>query len=127
MSVNDAIDRANSLLPGIPTESGTDPRWQAIIAVAEYVEDEPEEVWSFAVRWGSHEQEDLREAIATCLLEHLLEYHFELIFPRVAIEVERNRVFRDTFCRCWKFGQSEMPGNSERFDKLLIRCDDAAM
>jgi hypothetical protein len=31
------------------------------------------------LKWGSHEDEDVRAAIATCLLEHLLEYHFKLL------------------------------------------------
>ena len=30
-------------------------------------------------------------------------------------------VFADTFARCWKFGQSEEPANSKRFDRLMRR------
>jgi hypothetical protein len=30
-------------------------------------------------------------------------------------------VFADTFQRCWPFGQSEEPGNAERFAALRSR------
>ncbi len=73
MSVEDALSAAERLLPGVPAPKGaTDERWQAIIPVGYFVEDEPEAIWPFVLKWGSHEQDDLRAAIATCLLEHLL-------------------------------------------------------
>ncbi|HLJ97530.1 MAG TPA: hypothetical protein VKU02_30500 [Gemmataceae bacterium] len=83
MDVHRAIREANTLLPGEPVEAGSDPRWQAIIAVGEFIESEPEEVWQFIRRWGGHPQEDLRSAVATVLLEHLLEQHFAGYFSRV--------------------------------------------
>jgi hypothetical protein len=119
MTVMAAIRRANAILPGRPAPDGPmDPRWQAVIAVGEFVESEPEAVWAFVVRWGKHANEDLRSAIATCLLEHLLEYHFDLIFPRVERLVRRSKRFFNTFTRCSKFGQSRMPRNAARFDRL---------
>src|SRR5687767_14749965 len=61
VTVHDAIAAADSLLPGQPAPEGNiDPRWQAIIEVGEFVETEPEPVWSFIVRWGSSSDEDLR-------------------------------------------------------------------
>jgi hypothetical protein len=42
----------------------------------------------------------------------LLEYHFDLIFPRVEQLVEKDALFADMFCRCWKLGQSELPANA---------------
>jgi hypothetical protein len=76
--VEEAIVAAEAILPGHPAaEGGTDPRWQAIIAVSEFIEDHPEPVWSFIVRWGSSPDDDLRMAVATCLLERLLEFHFD--------------------------------------------------
>ena len=123
MTVDRAIDAADSLLPGTPTPfHNTDPRWQAIIAVAEYIDSNPDEIWQFVHKWGGHPQEDLRNAIACCLLEHMLDYHFESIFPRVRSAVNANRLFADMFCRCWKFGQSDTPDNSQQFDKLKDWC-----
>jgi hypothetical protein len=66
----------------------------------------------------SHEDDDLRAAIATCLLEHLLEYHFDLIFPRVETAVKSNARFARTAAQFWKFGEAEHPKRAERFDRL---------
>jgi hypothetical protein len=88
MTVREAIAAAENILPGHTAPDGVeDPRWQAVIQISHFVAEEPEVVWPFVLRWGSHEDEDLRTAIATCLLEHLLEYHFDLIFPRVEAAV----------------------------------------
>jgi hypothetical protein len=84
MTLQDALAAAEQLLPGRSAPDGAeDPRWQAIIEVAMFAEHEPEAIWPFVLKWGSHEDEDVRAAVAICLLEHLLEYHFDSIFPRV--------------------------------------------
>jgi hypothetical protein len=88
----------------------------------EKIESDPQAIWPFVARWGSHPQADLRAAIATCLLEHLLEYHFKMIFPRVRRIAKAKELFADTFARCAKFGQSELRANSEKFDKLKTWC-----
>jgi hypothetical protein len=118
MGVVEAIREADALLPGEPADKGQDPRWQAIIAVGEHVESEPEAVWSFIRRWGGHPQEDLRAAIATCLLEHLLEYHFAEYFPQAEQAALADPLFAETVQRCWQFGQAKEPGNAARFDAL---------
>src|SRR3984957_19155464 len=85
-SVQEKLAEAEQLLPGRPAPDGIeDARWQAIIEVAMFAEREPEAIWPFVLKWGSHEDEDVRAAIATCLLEDLLQYHFDLLFPRVAL------------------------------------------
>jgi len=65
-------------------------------------------VWRFVLRWGGHAQEDVRAAVATCLLEHLLEEHFDLIFPRLAHPCQDNRLFYDMCRMCW-FVDDETP------------------
>ena len=120
MSVSAAIREAEELLPGDPAPDGAnDPRWQAIIAVSEFIEDHPEQVWEFAKRWGEHEQEDVRSAIATCILEHLLEQHFELLFGRIEAAAKANPRFMDTLRECARFGQCLVPKNSKRLDRLI--------
>ena len=118
MTAGETIRRAEALLPGEPVAEGQDPRWQAIIAVAEYIESEPDAVWPFIRLWGGHPQDDLRDAVATCLLEHLLEYHFAAFFPRVEQVALAVPLFGDTFLRCWKFGESNEPINAKRFNLL---------
>src|SRR4051812_5262838 len=91
------------ILPGKPAPEGRrDPRWQAIIRVGEFLETQPEVVWQFAHRWGKHGQADLRLAVATCLLEHLLGCHFEWLFPRVRRAALESPCFADTLRSCWR-------------------------
>jgi hypothetical protein len=127
MSVNTAIRAAEKLLPGVAAaDDASDPRWQAIIEVAEFVEDEPEAVWRFVERWGRHSDKDLQSAIATCLLEHLLEHHFKSVFPRVEALAKHNPEFASTFSKCAQFGQSEAPGNAAKFARLKKHCERAS-
>lgn len=122
MTANEAIKEANKLLPGVPAPEGAqDPRWQAIIKVSEFIESHPDRVWEFTLRWGSHECDDLRSAVATTLLEHFLEHHFDMIFPRVMKATRKSKYFADTFSSCWKYGQSESPINSKRIDGLKAK------
>jgi hypothetical protein len=123
VGVQDAIHEADTVLPGEPVDEGSDPRWQAIIRVGEFIESDPEPVWQFILRWGVHPQEDLRKAIATCLLEHLLEHHFERYFPEVERAALADPMFGDTFQRCWQFGQAKEAGNAERFVSLTRRLE----
>jgi hypothetical protein len=121
MGVAEAVLEAETLLPGVPVEEGSDPRWQAIIGVGAFIDAEPEAVWTFICRWGEHPQEDLRDAIATCLLEHLLEHHFAAYFPQVEQLALSKPLFGDTVLRCWPLGQSQEPGNAEQFRALVER------
>jgi hypothetical protein len=96
-------------------------RWDMACMLALHVEASPEEVWPLVARWGCSNEPDTRMAIATCVLEHLLEHHFELLFPRVEALALADARFADTFCSCWKFGQSKEPANLARFDALEAR------
>jgi hypothetical protein len=119
MTVQKAIKLAEQILPGAAAPDGErDPRWQAIIEIGTYIESDPDPVWEFVARWGSYRDEDLQSAIATCLLEHLLQHHFDLLFPRVEKLVKANRLFAMTFTMCWKLGQAELSDNARRFDAL---------
>jgi len=125
MTVQDAISRAEANLPGHAAPEGeTDPRWQAVIAVAEFVETESEAVWSFVVRWGCSSDADLRMAIATCVLEHLLEHHFDAFISRVEEVARANRFFAGTVKSCWKAGQSEEPSHAGRLERLVASLRD---
>jgi hypothetical protein len=83
------------------------------------VETEHEAVWSFAQRWGTSPDDDLRSAVATLLLEHLLEHHFDVMIGTVEHVALNNALFADTVCRCWKLGQAEEPSRAARFDRLI--------
>ena len=93
-------------------------RWQAAIALGEIAETDPESVWILVERHGSRRHKDVRVAIATCVLEYLLEHHFDAFFPRVTEAVRSNRWFRDTFSYCYQLGQANLPRNAQRWRKL---------
>ncbi len=119
MSAWEAIAEVEATLPGeAAPDREVDPRWQGLIRIADFIQDQPDAVWEFILRWGSHQDKDLRTAVATTLLEHLLERHFEIFFPKVETAVHKNVLFADTFARCWKVGQSKQEGNARRFDDL---------
>lgn len=120
VNVTEAIQNAEAILPGVAAPDGrTDPRWQAIIAIAEFIEDSPEPVWAFVERWGQYPDNDLRAAIATGLLEHLLEKHFDLVFPRVERLVRSDSQFAEMAALCWLFGESEIPENACKVTRLF--------
>jgi hypothetical protein len=116
MSIQAALVAAERLLPA--PDGTEDPRWQAIIEVGLFAKQELEAIWPFVMKRGSHEDEDLRSAVATCLLEHLLEYHFDLLFPRIETAAKANIWFAKTTAQCWKFGQVTEPTRAARFDQL---------
>ena len=94
-------------------------RWQAAIALGAYCETEPEVIWPLTVKWGSANEEDVRAAISTCVLEHILEYHFDEYFPKTEqIIYGGNKNFALTFRTCWRFGQAKSPENAARWDAV---------
>jgi hypothetical protein len=120
MTVDEAIAAAELVLPGEVTPADAiDPRWQVIIEVGEYIKSDPDQVWSFARRWGTHFDSDVRAAIATCIIEHLVEHHFDRFIDRIEDLARSDARFTDTVRRCWQFGQAEEPTRSSRWQRLL--------
>ena len=118
-AVRRAISHADRILPGKPAPDGKrDPRWQAIIRVAQFIESEPEDVWAFTLRWAKHPQTDVRAAVATCLLEHLLDAHFDLIFPRVRAAAMQSKRFAETLGMIWFFGDAATPDQRKAIERL---------
>jgi hypothetical protein len=124
-AIKKAIENAERLLPGIPVrEDEIDPRWQAIIKVGEYIQTEPKHVWLFISKWGSHPNEDIRSAVATCLLEHLLEYHFKEFFLLVKDACQKSKRFASTYNMCAQFGEAEHPESAKVFTELKNKLNE---
>ena len=118
-ALSQAIEEAESLLPGAAAEDGwSDPRWQAIIRVSEFIPDDPLGVWAFAKKWGRSDDKDLRAAVATCLVEHLLEAHFDAFFPEVAQLARMDHRFAACVEICWLGGDVD-PEDARQFNQLL--------
>ena len=119
IGVQRAIARADAILPGRPAPEGKrDPRWQAIIRVGEFMESEPQAVLQFILKWGQHAQWDLRAAIGTCLLEHLLDDQFDELFPPIRQAALKSKQFARTFEMCWWNGEAKLPKNAARIERL---------
>ena len=110
--VDTVIERGSRML----ASSSSDTRWQGAILVGEFCESHPELVWPVVARWGCSRRADTRMAVACCILEHLLEYHFCPYFDRVATAVRAgDTLLGDTLSSCWLFGQSATPLHKRRF------------
>ncbi len=100
MNVDAAIDRVRATLACPFAERDEDPRWQAVIDLGEYLQSEPERIWSFIEELHEPQDEDLRSALATCLLEHLTEE-----YPTYRAKAEhlaaRSPEFRQMLEMCW--------------------------
>ena len=119
VTCSEAIDHANRiLLISAEHVNRLDDRWQAIIQVSEFLDTHPEDVWAFVEHWGKSSDPDIRDAIATVLLEHLLEQFFDHYFSRVRTAIRDDSRFADTFLRSWPFGQSETGENAAKFQLL---------
>jgi hypothetical protein len=118
-SIGRALARVEQLLPGKPAYPA-DSRWRAMLDIKDdFIKTHPEEIWPFVLRWGKHRQTDLRDAIACCLLEHLLENHFNLMFPRVREAANNSRRFADTLRRCYWMGEAAWPPNAAMLDRIV--------
>ena len=99
-----------SLAKGLLDDTDNDCRWQSLIVIGEYIHTRPLDVWPLIAKHGNSDDEDMRTAIATVLLEHLLENHFERFYSRVKREAIRSPMFADTLSRCWPTWQSNRDG-----------------
>jgi hypothetical protein len=95
-------------------------RWSAAIAAGELVESRPQDVWDLILQHGTSENEDVRTAVATCMLEHLLEHKFNQYFPLVESEIRAgNALLGKTLLLSWKMGAAKQPANAAQWDSLV--------
>jgi hypothetical protein len=93
--------------------------WTAAVEAGELIASRPDEVWELILDYGSRENADMRQAISSCMLEHLLEHNFERYFGRLEESINSgNKNLGQTFSLCWKFGQSNAESNALRWDRL---------
>ena len=85
---------ATDLLP----EQDNDVRWQAAIVIGEFIDTAPDRVWDVIVKFGDSADPDMRTAIGTVLLEHLLQRHGPRFRPLVEQLAHRSPRFAE-MCR----------------------------
>jgi len=122
-TVSMSIAAAERILPGERAGEGdVDPRWQVILDIDRFITTDPDPIWEFILRWGVHEDEDLRTAIGVGLLEDLLRHHFSSFIDRVEIAVRGHERFADAFLRCRATGDALLPSHFERFEGVRQEC-----
>jgi hypothetical protein len=83
-------------------DTENDCRWQAMIVIGESIASNPDAVWEIVCEYGDSADSDMRTAMATVLLEHLLDHDFERYFAFVRKEISRGRVrLLNTLSMCW--------------------------
>lgn len=96
--------------------------WEAAEILGEYAENNPWIIWPLTIKYASSLNSEVRQAIATCVLEHILEYHFDQFFDEIERAIKGgDLLLRDTLSGCWKFGKSKLPHNRDRWDILLSK------
>ena len=94
-------------------------RWEAADQAGILITTRPEVAWALVVEFGRSKNADVRAAIATCVLEHLLEHEFDEYFTRLEAELAtEDPELEDTFTLCWKFGVAEYGDRMRRWQKL---------
>ena len=83
-------------------DQDNDCRWQGLIVVGESISANPEAVWHVIEEHGAADDPDLRTGVATVLLEHLLEAHFDRFYPQVLRRVlSGDNRFAETVSTSW--------------------------
>jgi len=109
-------------------------RWRTLSMISCYIKPFPSKLWPFIVNYGTARSKDLRLGVACCLLEHLLEHHFESYFSRIEkllykdsrfiYTLQNSRSFITAEQRCMLDRMLEEDTNHTKWthDKLLSRA-----
>lgn len=118
--MTDKNDKLLKELDVVLSSSESEKRWKIAVELTDLAMSDPEALWPLIVKYGSSEDEDVRDQIATCALEHLMEGHFCKFIERIeALCRIPNLNFLDTLKRCWVLGEAEKPENTKRLEKIL--------
>ena len=82
-------------------DSNNNCRWQSLIIVGEYLDKYSDEIFNIIIKYGKSKDEDMRTAIATVLLEHLLEKNFDKYFHLYKNVLKNNSYLLDTLSKSW--------------------------
>ena len=117
MEADEVFDIARHLVSDVDSTC----RWQSLIVIGDYIRGSPSKVWDVVCEHSHQADDDMLNALATLLLEHLLEHHFEATYARIEEGVGFDRsAMRSMLKRCWRFGQGD-----EQWERLnqLFKLD----
>ncbi len=111
-------DRYLPLARSLVADPDSQCRWQALMVVGLFAERHASAVWPVVLELGASEDQDMRSAVATMVLEPILKHHYEQYFPVLQAAVEAGDAhLTDTLRRCWLFGGLKQ--HSREVDRLL--------
>jgi hypothetical protein len=86
-------------------------RWQALIVLGEYIPSgiRNDDIWNIIENFCDTD-EDMQNALATILLEHLLEYDYDSTCQKLqSVTSEKIDFIRNLISRCWSFSEYKLP------------------
>ena len=93
--------------------------WQIAADSWDDATERPDDAWPHMIEALAVADDDSIGAIATCILEHILEHDFSY-FDRVEQEIATGNIkMRRAFLLCSRFGHSKLPESEQRWNKLV--------
>jgi hypothetical protein len=95
--------------------------WSACVVLSYFVDQHPLQLFSIIQSVAEVASDDQRTALAKCLLEHLMESHFDFVIDSITIEPNPSQRFAlaDILSRCWPYGEAENHSNWKKVETLL--------
>jgi len=95
--------------------------WLAATVLSYFVEKYPAQLLRIIRSVAQDSSDDQRTALAKCILEHLMENHFDDVINMVSQETDAELRYAlvDILARCWPFGEAEKKSNWERVESLV--------
>jgi len=87
------------------SDSNNNCRWQAMIVLGAFIDSMADQVWEVVLEYGNSPDEDMRTAVATVLLEHLLDNEAGGYETKAEKLAATDHLFADTLNKCWTFSE----------------------
>ncbi len=99
-------------------------RWRILVAIEDFAERCPERIWPFVVKWGSVLNRDIRQGVACCILEHILEFHWDEYFAESRAVIDRGNIrFAYALSFCWVSLNGELHRGTDLIRDYLATID----
>jgi hypothetical protein len=93
--------------------------WRLAADLSDVAISRPSEIWLAFLEALDFADDESRMALATNLLEHMVQEDFTF-FDRIESEIKGgNRRLALALTSCWKFGAANEPENAKRWDELV--------
>jgi len=96
------------LLDQLAGDKNVDVSDLALFLAGEFIREHPRKAWPLIVKYASRQSWLMRQMVAACFLEHLLEFHFGEYFPKVErLVLGGDTRFLYTLACCYRLGEAK--------------------